>query len=208
MIKYIFRGYISNLMKHNINPHRVYDKNQKKFVNKKDQLKKITCIQNHAVITGAGKYLAMLYQEIYHIDHNNVRKKHSNIINIIMKLVLETGNTCKNLLQYYQFFKKQMKLLSYLQKSKKSLNNTGLLLQITSSKNDFLSSWGNYQKMGLFLGHIFSWYRVFKPKTKLQQQAAQVATLLNILKSTNKDKKEKKEKKEKKGKKEKKKINK
>ena len=185
-------------MKHNINPHRIYDKFQKKFIDKKDQLRKIKCQHNHSVVLGAGKYLAMLYQEIYHIDQNNVRNKHANIINAIMRLVLETGNTCKNLLQYYQFFKKQMKMLTYLTKSKKSLNNTGLLLQITSSKNDFLTSWGDYKKMGLFLGNIFSWYRIFKPKTKLQQQAAQVATLLNLLKSTNKDKKDKKGKREKK----------
>ncbi len=185
----MFRGYISNLMKHNINPHRVYDKFQKKFVDKKDKLRNIKCEHKHSVILGAGKYLAMMYQEIYHIDQNNVRTKHTNILNALMKLILETGNNCKNLLQYYQYFKKEMKLLTYLMKSKKSLNNTGLLLQITSSKNDFLTSWGNYKKMGQFLGHIFSWYRIFKPKTKLQQQAAQVATLLNLLKSSKKDKK-------------------
>jgi len=167
-------------------------------------LKAIICKHKHSVILGAGKYLTMLYQEIYHIDENNLRTKHNSLLNILLKIILETGNKCKNLLRYFYHFKKELKLLTYLKKGKKIVSSTGLLMQITASKNNFLASWCDYKKMGRFLGHLLSWYTIFKPKTKLQIQAAQVATLLSLLKNDKKEKKEKKEKKGKKGKKEKK----
>ena len=117
---------------------------------------------------------------------------------ILLKIILETGNKCTNLLDYYHYFKDEIHALSYLKTTSNSskFNNPGLLLQVTSSKNNFLTSWGKFDKMGEFMGHILSWYRIYKPASAVQQQAVQIATLLKLLKSAKNDKEdEKKEKK-------------
>ena len=194
--KSMYQGYIANLLKFNINPKKVYDVKKKKFVKNIKNLKKIKCKDPHSVIFG-GQYLASLYQEIYNIDNNNLKTKPMNIIRILLKIILETGNYCTNLLDYYHYFKDEIHTFEYLKTTSHSskFNNPGLLLQTSSSKNHFLASWGKFDKMGEFIGHIISWYRIYKPPSEVQKQAQQIATLLKLLKSVKNENNETKSKK-------------
>ncbi len=183
----MYIGYYANLLKYKINPKKVFDSKKKKFVKKIKKLKRVKCKDPHSVIFN-GKYLANLYQEIYHIDTNNIKSKPIGILNNLLKVILETGNKCTNLLDYYHYFKDEFHELEYLKTTSHSskLNNPGLLLQVSASKKNFLFSWGNFEKMGEFLGKLLSWYRIYKPPSIAQQQAVQLATLLKLLKSAKK----------------------
>ena len=181
LIYNVYRGYLTNLLKRKIDPNKIFDFNSKKDVVVKHSLKDIICSNPHSLTTNSNKFLSNLYHEIYFISLDNYKKKPIVILKLLLKLILSVGNSCSHILEYYKYFKDQIdKNFSYLSKINKKVEKSFLIL-LNAAKDNFLKSWGQYEKMGLFLGHIFSIFRIYKPKNKVKTRLTQISRLLKAL---------------------------
>ncbi len=187
-------GYNRLLKKYHIHSKVVYDPTQKKWFRVKIKVPQITCTNYHSVLLNP-KYIQRFYDKIQKINENNYKTAIKDILRKLEFLILEVGNNCDNMLDYIQFFKDQAKELFFLKR--KDYNNPYLLMQIQSSKNNFLYSIGKFRKMGKFLGSLIAWYKIYKPpQNMLNQNNNQVLiTALKLLKEDEKKEKAQKSKK-------------
>jgi hypothetical protein len=148
----------------------------------KKKVKEVTCQQIHAALLNGRKYIKSIYQEIYHLDESNLMNFPMNIVNLILNIVLETGNNCEHTLGYYHFLKNEINSLKFLKTAKKV--NPALFLKLKARREKFKKFYGNFDKMGSILGKMLADFLVFKPLSPKKQKALQIKTLMNLFKPT------------------------
>ena len=186
----MYHGYNQLLRKFHVHAKVVYDPVRKTWFKVANKLPEITCNNYHAVLIDTS-HIKNLYRNIHEFDKNNYKIHPSNILKGLENVVLEVGNNCDNMINVIEFLRKQYKELTFLKKKK--YHNPWLLLQILSARNNFIYSWGNFRKMGMYLGHMFAWYKIYKPPKEVlsQHNNKLLQAALAILKKDNKEEKKK-----------------
>lgn len=104
----------------------------------------------------------------------------------MLKLIHGAGSNCRNMLEYHKYFKRQVKKeFTYINNLKGKIK-TKLLLKLNDAKTHLLNSWGDFQRMGIYLGHIFSAFRMFKPVSKKKILLKKKKILFDTLKNEGK----------------------
>lgn len=185
----IYKGFLLNLLKIKIDPNKVFDRKSKQVITIKHSLKEISCSNPHALLLHSSSLFSKLYQEIYFMDNQNYSKKPKLLIDLMLKMILSVGYNCSHMVEYYNYFKKVLERdFKYLEKIDLKTKQK-MLLKLAIEKSRFLSAWNNFEKMGLYIGHILSVYRQFKPKDKEKAKVEQIVKLYNALNDEKKRKK-------------------
>lgn len=167
MFEGLYHGYNQLLRKFHVHAKVVYDPVRKVWFKVASKLPEVTCTNYHAVLLDP-EHIKSLYRTVHQMDKKNYKTHAKKILKNLENLVLEVGNNCENLLNIIEFTRKQYKELTFLKK--KNYHNPWLLLQILSARNNFIHSWGKFRKMGMFLGHMFAWYKIYKPPKEVVAQ--------------------------------------
>lgn len=180
-------GYSQLLRKFHVHAKVVYDPVRKTWFKVKNKLPDITCSNYHAVLLNP-EYIKNVYRDIHEFNKTTYKTQPKKILKSLENLILEVGNNCENMINVIEFIRKQFKELTFLKK--KEYHNPWLLLQILSARNNFMYSWGNFRKMGMYLGHLFAWFKIYKPPKEVlnQQNNKLLQAALALLKKDKPDK--------------------
>lgn len=124
----------------------------------------IQCNNHHSNLNNP-RYMEKIYKKVYSISKDNYKVCQKQVLRSLKKLMLEVGNNCVNIIEYIDFFGDRMKKQIFLQLN--SFHNPWLLLQVLSSRSKFILNWGNFTKMGHYLGNLFAWYKIYSPKKRV-----------------------------------------
>jgi hypothetical protein len=171
-----------------IDPNKIFDRKSKREIVVKHALKEITCTNPHVLLINSSPIFSKLYQEIYFMDKHNYIKIPKLLVDLLLKLILSAGYSCNHMIDYHNYFNNQIKRdFKYLGKISHKVKSR-IFTKLAIEKSNFISSWNNFEKMGLYLGHIFSVYRMFKPKDKEKAKIEQIVSLYNALNNEKKRK--------------------
>ena len=106
--------------------------------------------------------------ELSSLNKNNYKFKPRNLINEIQKIAFNQANNCPALTKYADLFYNQIELLDYLNNDK--YNSEELLSEAKIHKNDYFMHFGNYSRMGYYVGQLLGWYRVYPYEDKMKAE--------------------------------------
>ena len=159
LIEGMYEGYTQLLHQQNLKQKDIFDEVKRFNLDNNQILDSIKCDDYNDSQLNFAKRIQKMNLILFTLDQNNYKSLINKILSQIQKIVLLMSNNCSNAMDYLMYFKSQADDYKYIYK--KGFHNPWLFSQLHSSANRYMATLGKYRKMGLYLGHIMSWFKVY-----------------------------------------------
>ena len=162
-----------------------YDEVKRFLYDNNQSLEAITCVDINETRLEYTKRIKKLNVVMYTLEISNYKLFLNKLLTELQKIAQAIGNNCSNTMDYIMYLKNQADENSYIYR--KGYHNPWLFAQLHSCSHRYIYNLNKYRKMGLYIGHMFGWYRIYDPKNMkiriINSKAYKISQLKNAIKN-------------------------